>query len=170
MAGLLNYDCEGTLTISGILMNRLAFMTQADEDGNGGLSQFLTLADQRGEDRILPGTPGVIANRRRLTVTKLSIRLVVVGDILWNGTTPSTPKIGLFTNLKYIYDNVVAPTGTGDGTRAVTVVLPGPFTGSGTAHITRMDTVTQKLSEDSGPAVWEGQLGVSIPAGRFTFT
>lgn len=170
MAGLLNYDCEGTLTIGGILMNRLAFMTQADEDGNGGLSQFLTLADQRGEDRILPGTLGVIANKRRLTVTKLSIRLVVVGDILHNGTTPATPKIGLFTNLKYIYDNVVVPTGTGDGTRSCSVVLPGPFTGTGSAHITRMDMVTQKISEGSGPAVWEGQLGISIPAGRFTFT
>lgn len=168
MAGLFNYDCEGTLTIGSILMNRLAFMTQADENGNGGLSQFLTLADQRGEDRILPGTAGVIPNKRRLTVTKLSIRLVVVGDILYDGSTPSTPKIGLFTNLKYIYDNVVVPTGTGDGTRAVTVVLPGPFTGTGTAHITRMDTVTQKLADDG--AVWEGQLGISIPAGRFTFS
>jgi hypothetical protein len=170
MAGLINFDCEGTLTIGGVLMNRLAFMTQADEDGNGGLSQFLTLADQRGEDRILPGTAGVIAYKRRLTVTKLTIRLVVIGDVLYSGSIPSTPKIGLFTNLKYIYDNVVAPTGTGDGTRSMSVVLPGPFTGSGTAHITRMDTVTQKISEGSGPAVWEGQLGISIPAGRFTFT
>lgn len=167
MTGLFNYDCEGTLTIGGILMNRLAFMTQADENGNGGLSQFLTLADQRGEDRILPGTTGVIAYKRRLTVTKLTIRLVVTGDILHDGSTPSTPKIGLFTNLKYIYDNVVAPTGTGDGTRSMSVVLPGPFTGTGTAHITRLDTVTQKLSDSA--ALWEGQLGISIPAGRFTF-
>lgn len=167
MAGLFNYDCEGTLTIGGILMNRLAFMTQADENGNGALSQFLTLAEQRGEDRILPGTLGVIANKRRLTVTKLSIRLVVVGDILHDGTTPATPKAGLFINLKYIYDNVVAPTGTGDGTRSISVTLPGPFTGSGTAHITRMDMVDQKLGDSS--AVWEGQLGISIPAGRFTF-
>lgn len=168
MAALIDPTCEGTLTIGGILMNQSAFMTQADEDGNGALSQFLTLADQRGEDRILPGTAGVIPYKRRLTVTKLTIRLVVVGDILYNGSTPSTPKIGLFTNLKYIYDNVVAPTGTGDGTRAISVVLPGPFTGTGFAHITRMDMVTQKLSDSS--AAWEGQLGVSIPAGRFTFS
>lgn len=168
MTGLSDFNCEGTLTIGGILMNRLAFFTQADENGNGGLSQFLTLADQRGEDRVLPGVAGVIAYKRRLTVTKLTIRLVVTGDILYTGSAPSTPKIGLFTNLKYIYDNIVAPTGTGDGTRSMSVVLPGPFTGTGTAHITRLDTVTQKLSDSA--ALWEGQLGISIPAGRFSFS
>lgn len=168
MAGLANFDCDGTLTVGGILMNRAAFMVGADENGNGGLSEFLTLADQRGEDRILPGAGGVIANRRRVTVTRLTVRLVVVGEILHTGSIPADAKIGLMTNLKYIYDNIVVPTGLTDGTRAVTLVLPGPFTGTGAAHITRMDRTSQTLGVDK--AHWEGQLGISIPVGRFTFT
>jgi hypothetical protein len=71
------------------------------------------------------------------------------------------------TNLKYIYDNIVAPTGSGDGTRAIVLALPGGWDATGSLHVTRMDMTSQTL--DTAYSSWEGQLGVSIPVGHFSF-
>lgn len=169
MAGLIDYDHEGILTIGGIIMNRPAFAIMADESGEGGLLDLITTADQRGEDRLIPGAGGVIPNRRRLTVTAHDLRLLVVGDVDETGSAHANYTSGLAHNLDYIYNNVVAPVVSTTGTRSATLVIPGLGTKSASIHVTGMRRKEYHTSLTArGPAVWEGTLTISIPAGRFS--
>lgn len=169
MAGLIDYNHEGTLTIGGILMNRPAFAIMGDENGEGGLLDLITHAEQRGQDRILPGATGVIAYRRRLTVTTHDLRLLVVGDVDENGSAHTNFSSGLAHNLDYIYNNVVTPVVSSTGTRAASLQIPGLGTKTANIHVIgmrRTEYHTSKVSK--GPAVWEGTLIISIPGGRFS--
>ena len=99
MAGLNGYDCEGTLTIGGISMNRLAWGVFGDESGTGGLVPLWVQTEQRGQDRVLPGAAGVIAYRRRETVTRHDLRILVVGDVDSAGAPVADHAEGLAANL-----------------------------------------------------------------------
>lgn len=165
MPGLTDYQCEGTLTIGSVLMNRSAWMIAGDDEGTNGLVQLWVSVDQRGEDRVLPSATGVIPYKRRITATRHDLRLVVVGDVDLNGTANSNSKTGLLTNLNYIYTNVVAPTGTGDGTRAATLTFTGHTNRTANVHVLGLQVQRVNLSDTS--AVFEGVLQISIPAGRF---
>lgn len=165
MAGLNAYDCEGTLTIGAVSMNRAAWAVLGDETGQGGMMQLATGGEQRGSDRLLPSSTGVIAYPRRLTVTTADLRLLIVGDVDETGALNADKKIGLVDNIDYIYDNVVTPTGTGDGTRAATLDLPGQVQRSANIHVIGM--VQQQYLLGDNP-IWVGTLRISIPGGRFT--
>lgn len=165
MPGLVDFDCEGTLTIGSVLMNRAAWMIAGDEEGSNGLVQLWVTAEQRGEDRILPSATGVIPYRRRLTATRHDLRLVVTGDVTDAGVATSNSKTGLMTNLNYIYTNVVAPTGATDGTRAATLTFTGITSRTANIHVLGLQVTRFNLATDS--AVFEGVLQISIPAGRF---
>lgn len=165
MPALTNYDCDGTLTIGGILMNRSAWAIIGDDTGRGGLLPLWVDVEQRGEDRLLPGAAGVIPYRRRVTVTTHDLRLIVTGDVDLNGTATSNSKTGLITNLNYLYANVVAPTGATDGTRAATLTFSGITSRTANIHVLRLEP--ERYNYVDGSAVFEGTLQISIPAGRF---
>ena len=165
MTGLNDYACEGTLTIGGVSMNRLAWACLGDESGRGGLITMLTGVEQRGEDRIIPSVTGVIAYPRRLTKVSHELRILVVGDVDLNGSNTADPLVGLVANLDYLYTNVVAPVVSTTGTRAATVDWPGLATRSADIHVLAL-TSTKYVLVDQRPA-WEGMLRISIPAGRF---
>lgn len=160
-----NYDCEGTLTIGGILMNRAAFAIIGDDVGEGGLLQLWAETEVRGSDRLIPAAAGVIPYQRRLKDKLFDLRLLVCGDVTQAGVANADFKAGLVTNLAYIYTNVVAPTGTGDGTRAATLTFSGVTSRTANIHVLGMRKVRYNLAADS--AIWEGLLSISIPAGRF---
>lgn len=165
MAGLTDYDCEGTLTIGSVSMNRPAWAIQGSENGEGGLLNLITTVEQRGEDRILPNALGVIPYRRRVTKTEHNLRLVVVGEVDQAGAPVADHTQGLAANLSYIYANVVAPTGTTDGTRSATLAIPGLASRTAAIHVVKLVPREYYLGEH---AVFVGTLTISIPSGRFT--
>lgn len=166
MAGLVNYDCDGVLTIGGIVMNRPAWAVTGDGDGEGSLFDLLIGVEQRGEDRLMPFGVGVIPYRRRITVTTHTLRLLVVGDVDENGDPTTDHTDGLRANLAYLMANVVAPVATSAGTRAATWDPPAGATQlSAAIHVTG---ITKKKMALGDNAVFEGTLNISVPAGAFT--
>jgi hypothetical protein len=165
MAGLSSFDCEGVLTIGGISMNRAAWAVVGDETGLGGLLPLWIQTEQRGQDRLLPGAVGVIAYRRRETVTRHDLRILVVGDVDQAGATVANAAQGLAANLAYLETNVVQPTNLTDGTRAATLTVPGLATRSANIHVLGLVPQTYRLN--SAGSIFIGTLQISIPSGRF---
>lgn len=165
MAGLSNYDCEGVLTIGGISMNRAAWAVVGDEQGAGGLLPMWFQTEQRGQDRLLPGAAGVIAYKRRETVTRHDLRILVVGDVDQAGAAVVNAAEGLAANLAYLESNVVQPTNLTDGTRAATLTVPGLAQRSANIHVLGLVTQTYRLN--STGSLFIGTLQISIPSGRF---
>lgn len=165
MPGIDNFDCDGTLVIGGVSMNRLAWMVGADETGSGGLLGLITNIEQRGEDRILPTATGVIPYPRRNTVTPHELRLLVVGDVDSSGTPVANPTAGLVANLRYLMTNVVAPPGGTDGTRAATYTPPGGGAAvTADIHVTGLRQEGYYLRAKAG---WIGRLLISVPEAAF---
>jgi hypothetical protein len=153
------------LTIGGISMNRLAWMVAGDDEGEGSLFSLLTLVEQRGEDRTLPGATGVIAYRRRSTVTTHELGFIVIGEVDANGAPNADHTLGLYNNLAYIMTNVVTPVVSSTGTRAATWDPPGGAT-QRTANI-HVTGLRQRNLSLGNQAIWQGNLLISIPAGAF---
>lgn len=168
MAGLENYDCEGTVTIGGVSMNRPAWALFGDEQGNGGLLPLIFRADQRGEDRILPFAGGVVPFQRRTTATRHDFRLTVTGDVDSAGAVNVDSEAGLVTNLAYLWTNIVKPTALTDGTRTFSYTAPGGTVRTGTVHVLGLEPVRYHLNGRS--SIFVGVLQVSIPAGLLTLT
>jgi len=165
MAGLSNYDCEGTLTIGGVSLNRPAWAVAGDDRGNGGLFQLLTTVDLRGDDRIIPGAAGVVPFRRRQTVTRYSFRFLVTGAVDETGAVNADPIDGLADNLDYLWTNVLTPPATTTGTRTAVWTKPDASTVSAEVHVIRCEPTSYALGTDS---IWEGRLVLSSPSGRFS--
>ena len=119
-------------------------------------------ADQRGQDRIVPGSSGVKAQQRRDTVTRRTLRLVIAGDVTYTGSTSGNAFERLAINVDYLRANIVAPTGTGNGTRSAVLTMPDGTTRTEDVHVTGMEL--GRYAED---ARWLlATLELSIPSGR----
>jgi hypothetical protein len=148
-------SAAGDLTIGGVAMNGPAWKVL-------NLHELWQPADQRGTDRIIPGADGAIALRRRNTATVRSLQMLISGTHLQNGTEASTPLIGLQVNVEYLRDNVVAPTGTGDGTRSAVLTMPSTATRTENVHVTGFE-----FGEVRPDGHWlRAVLTLSIPSGR----
>src|SRR5690606_28639964 len=99
---------------------------------------------------------GVIPHRRRITVTRHSLRLVVTGDVDENGAPNADSKSGLVENLDYLWDNVITPPTTGNSLRAASWVGPDAATRTANIHVVRCDQTRYALGGRS--AIWEGLL------------
>jgi hypothetical protein len=169
---LTNFAIEGTLYISGVNMNRPAWAVLGDERGKNGLVPLWIEADVRGDDRLLPSVTGVIPYRRRITVTRHDLRILVAGDVDVNGAPVANPTIGLENNLTYLRTNVVAPVASATGTRSAILTMPSGVTRTADIHV--LDLVVQSymfspvVDGCSQGALLIGILQISIPSGRFT--
>lgn len=166
MAGLANYDDDGTLTIGGVSMNCPAWMVGADEDGEGGLLDFITNVETRGENRILPGANGVIPYPRRPTETEHDIRLVVIGEVDRLGVAQADHTAGLVANLQYLMTNVVTPPAAPTATRAATYTPPGTGSASITADLQVVGLRRESYALGTN-ALWIGRMIVKIPEAAF---
>ena len=165
MGAINNFDCEGTLTIGGISINRAAWAVLGDNTGQGGLLPLWIYTEQRGEDRILPNAAGVIPYRRREAPTRHDLRLLITGDVDQNGAAVTDSRAGLATNLTYLETNVIQPTAATDGTRAATLTVFGAASRSANIHVLGLVPQEYHLSETS--TIMVATLQISIPAGRF---
>lgn len=159
MSGLANYGCTGNLTIGGVDLNGPAWDIP-------DLTPLWIEATQRGEDRLIPGAIGVLAYRRRLTVTEHSLAMVIIGDMDRTGNPVADAWVGLQDNIEYLRANVVDPTNLTDGTRTGVLVMPSGATRTADVHVTGM-----RLSDLSGAdgvfTSINAVLMLSIPTGRF---
>lgn len=167
MPGISGYDCEGSLTIASVSMNRPAWAVLGDETGQGGLVNLWVVLDRRGEDRPLPLAAGVVPYPRRAAATRHDLRIIVAGDVDETGATEADARIGLEGNLGYLYSNVLAPVTSGDGTRAATLTMPSGATRTASIHVLGLTPVAYAFAADHSWAHFEGTLHISIPGGRF---
>jgi hypothetical protein len=146
----------GDLTIGGVALFCPAWRVD-------NLYELWLPASQRGSDVTRPGVAGQYPVRRYATATRRSLRMLIVGDVDRTGSASTTKLQGLYTNIAYIRDNIVAPTGTTDGTRSAVLTVPGGSTITEPIHVTGFDV--SDLREDGG---WcRAVLDISIPSGRF---
>lgn len=146
----------GDLTIGGVAMFCPAWRID-------NLYELWLPADQRGQDKVRPGVAGRKAIKRRDDATRRSLRMLIVGDVDRTGAASATKLRGLHTNISYLRDNVVNPTGATDGTRSAVLTVPGGTTITEPIHVTGFEI--SDLREDGG---WcRAVLEISIPSGRF---
>lgn len=155
MPALTYNTAAGDLTIGGVAMMCPAWKVL-------NLLELWQPADQRGNDRLIPGTAGVLAQQRRDTVTRRSLQMLIVGDVDRTGTPVADRFEGLQANVDYLRANVAAPTGTTDGTRSAVLTMPDGTTRTEPVHVVGFDF--GNFREDGG---WvRAVLQLSIPSGR----
>jgi len=155
MPALTYNTAAGDLTIGGVAMNGPAWKVL-------NLLELWQPADQRGSDRLIPGTAGVLAQQRRDTVTRRSLQLLIVGDVDRTGTPVADRFEGLQANVDYLRANVAAPTGATDGTRSAVLTMPDGTSRTEPVHVVGFDF--GNFRED---AAWlRAVLTISIPSGR----
>lgn len=160
---------EGSLTIDGFAMaNQFgAWGIVSDERGNGGLVKLWADFEVRGEDRILPSVPGFLSYQRRITETRVDLRLLVTGDIDGQtGAVQADAIAGLEANLELLRAGVIAPVDTQAGTRAATLTMPSGGTRTADIHVLQVTTQSYLLQECG--SLWIGTLHIDIPEGRFS--
>lgn len=116
----------------------------------------------RGNDRRLPGVPGVKPYRRRATVSKRTLELVVFGFRDPTGAPYADVREGLEANLDFLRANVTDPTNIGDGTRTAVLELPSGATRTGPIHIEDFDVA------GLGPTSVKATMDISLPEGALT--
>ena len=144
----------GDLTINGVEMMGVAWQML-------DLKVLWEPGKQRGTNRLLPGTSGVKAYRKRVTETPYSMPMVITGFVDRSGAAQANPYAGLENNVSYLRSNVVDPTNVGDGTRASVLTMPSGATRSANIHV--MGLV---LGNQAGPIVL-ATLEIEIPAGVY---
>lgn len=117
-------------------------------------------AEVRGDDRLLPGVAGVKKYRRRATVTRKALPMLVFGQFDQDGNAYADPRAGLWTNIAYLRTNVVDPTNIGDGTREAVLHGPGGVTVSGDVHV-----ISPLKLTILGTITMRAVLEISIPGG-----
>lgn len=120
---------------------------------------------QRGGDVTLPGVNGLLPRRRYLTATTHTLELIISGTAVYTGSPSGTPAVNLQTNILWLRDTVCEPTGTTDGTKAISVTMPtGTLTG--TVHVLGF-----RLGRVAEHARWAfATMDLSIPAGELAYT
>lgn len=157
--GLVGYGCSGVLTIDGTLLNCAAWDIT-------DLTPLWANFEIRGDDRVLPGVPGVIAYRRRMTVTAYSLNMFISGDVDRTGAPYGDAWEGLEANVEYLRSHVAQPTNVGDGTRAGVLTMPSGATRTADVHVLGI-TTGEVSAAGSKHALLRATLELSVPAGRF---
>lgn len=156
---MIDFDTiTGRLTISGTVMHGPAWHVV-------DLTELLTGPELRGTDRLLPGVAGVVANRRRPTVTKVALPMVVAGDCNQAGepyTDVAGPDDwrGLRRNIAALRAAVVNP--PAGITRTAVVTFPEGGSISGQIHVERLQP-GKRLG-----GIMLAVLDITIPAGALS--
>ena len=143
---------DGTLWISGVLMMRPAFAVL-------DVWPLIQGPDQRGEDTVVPGRPGVLSNPRRATSTTVQLRMVIDGEREVDGSVAEDPRAQVWETVKYLRAFVADPTYLTDGTRTARLVLRNGDELEGPVTVGPL-----RLGEQGGP-IARAALTVTMPQG-----
>ena len=161
MAGIVGYGCTGILAIGddALPMNCPAWDV-AD------LTPLWAEVSVRGEDRRIPGVPGVIPYRRRIDVTEHALTMVIIGTADRSGVEQTNAWVGLENNIAELWTKIINPLDTGNGLQIARLTMP-----SGALRYANIHILGLRLSEVQGDgtdfAYVVGALQISIPTGRF---
>lgn len=158
--GLENTGCTGTLQIGTVVLSCPAWDIT-------DLTPLWVETTVRGGDRLIPGAAGVRPFRRRVTVTTHALPMLISGDVDPLGVVNTDAWVGLEENLADLWTNVVAPTNTGDGTRAAILTMPSGATRTANVHVLGLRVGSTRGEPHRHHAVVRASLQISIPAGRF---
>ena len=122
--------------------------------------QVLYDEQHRGQDRLVPGSAGVIATPRRLDSVTHILQLVINGRFASSGSAHADPYAGVRTNIAEL-KTITAPVTTGDGTRSVSWTRGGS-TVTADCHVGPL-----LLGQHSGPILF-ATLDLTVPDGAFT--
>lgn len=155
------WDCAddtlvGDLTIDEFPMNTAAWRVE-------NLYELWLPATQRGQNVIRPGVPGSWPVRRYVAETRRSLQMFVSGEVDADGDPYPNAFEGMHANLTALAENVVAPTNTGDGTRAAVLTAPNEQVWVADVHVTGMEVSEMRRNARYCYAVIE----LTIPAGGF---
>lgn len=111
--------CQGSVRVDGIDMHRLAWELF-------DLTPLFGEPNQRGENRLLPYSPGLIAYAPRKTQTRFTLPLLICGhwDMNDDWVGEANLHATLAENKAYLNANVLLPTGAGGGTRTFEWTAP----------------------------------------------
>lgn len=118
-------------------------------------------APLRGDDVVIPGAAGALAQPRRRDADKRSLELSIVGHLNWNNVRQWDVRIGLWGNIDHLRTNLTAVPATADSTRTATLHLPTGATKTASVHVLELRFAGK------GPDLAVGQLTLSLPAGQF---
>jgi len=145
----------GGLTIGGVDMMGPAWQVR-------NLIELWMPASQRGSDKVVPGVAGRRPYRRFNDATTRTLSLKITGDVDRTGAAQSDFFEGLQANIDYLITNVVAPTGSGDGTRSLVLTMPSGSTRTEPVHVLGME-----VGDYDERARWVlATIDLSIPSGR----
>lgn len=161
---LVNPDCIGDLSISGVSLNTPAWMTL-------NLERLWYQPDVRGEDRLVPGVTGVIPYRRRITSTTYELEFFIVGDCDQAGTPHADGLLGLQANLEYLWVNVFTPLAAHPGTRPASLILPSGSTRTANVHVQFSEGIVRVINNticgQTRSAGMTGLITMTVPTGLF---
>lgn len=116
-------------------------------------------ADVRGSDRLVPGSAGVRPYKRRPTVSKRSLELIIYGANDHTGAAASNVRAALEDNVAFLNTQWVGALGTGDGTVTAVLHLPSGATRTASVHCIALNLGTYT------PSAIRAVLDLEIPAG-----
>lgn len=153
--------CHGTLTLDDISMNSEAWAV---------LNNWVWWqpANVRGDDTLIPGRTGVQPNRRRRTVTKLTLELLIIGTCDEDGDPVPYDdwQTQLALNNEWLDTNIFTPPVTADGTRTAVLTLPDGSQRTGEVHIENVTygvVVPPAITATVDVSIPLGQLGPMVP-------
>lgn len=151
-----DFGCTGTLNIGGIAMNCPAW----------DLPNLVKLWAEhaiRGENKLLPGAPGVRSYPTRLDVTEHDLAFFLTGTVDAFGAAHSDPWVGLQANLDLLWAFVFQPVTVGRGDRPAALTLP-----SGTVRLAQVQVEPIRFPNDVEDATFvEATIHLTIIGGRF---
>ena len=129
-----------------------------------GFQQLWTEFAIRGDSVIVPTAPGQRSYPSRLDQGEYEMTMFVNGEVDPDGVPYADLWVGLYTNLQLLWVNALSPIGTGRGTRAAQLTLPGAL---GTLDADVKFEPLRAASEIVNPRFAEYRTTLTIPAGRF---
>lgn len=150
------YGCTGTLEIEDFLLNTPAWDIPS-------LVRLWAEADVRGENKLLPGAPGLRSYPTRLTQSEHDLAFFIFGDTALDGSAIADAWEGLQDHLDALWTNVFAPVTTGTGTRSATLTMP-----DGSERLAEVQFEPLTFAGDVYDARQvEAVIHMIIPSGRF---
>lgn len=116
--GIQVVKCGGEFFVDTLTLHRSAFCV-IDE-----VSKLYRRKAHTVDNLVIPEVVGELPRRMKATAADHTLNMVVVGDVLYDETTPSSPWDGFEQNMDWLEANIWGIPASADGTRAGKVITP----------------------------------------------